>query len=81
MRRFTAIEKSAIALGLLFVVFGACMLIHPMETNALHLGMNGFTWRTAQLEHVSKRGSKIYGGIAIVLGGGIISLACYRGKN
>jgi uncharacterized protein YjeT (DUF2065 family) len=80
MRRLTTIEKSAVALGVVFVVIGAYMTVHPAEGFVFH---PGYKYRTGtnQPEHVSKSGSQIYGGLAVVMGCGICWLAFYRDKS
>ena len=81
MRRLTTIEKSALALGLLFVAAGAFLIVHPVEGVVFHPGPDRYRAILGpnQPEHVSKRGSQIYGGIAVVVGAGITWLAFYRG--
>ena len=83
MKRLTTLEKSAVALGLLFVVGGAYMIVHPTERMIAHPGSGryGALLGPNQPEHVSRRGSQIYGGIAVVMGGGIAWLAFYRGRK
>ena len=83
MKRLTKIEKSAVALSLVFVVVVAYMIIRPSEGTIFHPGPVKFGAMLGpnQPEHVSKRGSQIYGGIAVALGVGISCLAFYRGKK
>ena len=83
MRRLTTIEKSAVALGVVFIVVGAYMIIHPQEGMVSHPGPYRYQGVLGpnQPEHISKRGSQIYGGLAVVVGGGITWLAFYRGKK
>lgn len=83
MKHLTTLEKGVFALGLVFVVVGTCMMIHPTEGVLFHPGPDRFSNISdrSQPEYVSKRGCRIYGAIAVTLGIGISSLALYRGKN
>jgi hypothetical protein len=83
MKRLTGIEMSAIALGLLFVIVGASMIVYPGEGIVFHPAppRYGVLLGPNQPEHVSKRRSQIYGGIAVVIGIGITWLAFYRGRK
>jgi len=83
MRRLTTIEKSTLALGFVFIAVGMYMLIQPQEGMVPHPGPYKYQSSLGPNppEYVSKRGQQIYGGIAVVLGGGITGLASYRGKK
>ena len=81
MRHLTTIEKGTALLGLLFVVVGAYMIIHPSEGVGSHLGQEKYKSVRIQsyLEHITGRGRQIRGGISVVLGVGLGWFAFYRG--
>jgi len=81
MRRLTTVEKSAVLIGSLFIVVGAWMVIRPMEGVMVHPGSgSGGRGSTGDMiEIVTKKSSRIRGGISVALGAGIVWLAFYRG--
>lgn len=83
MKHLTTIEKSAVVIGLVFIVVGAAVIIHPTEGPVFHPGPYKYRAMLGpnQPEHVSKRGSRIYGGIAVAMGAGISWLGFYRGRK
>jgi hypothetical protein len=83
MRQLTTIEKSILVLGGVFIAVGGYMIVHPQEGWVFHPGPYKYQGLLGpnKPEYVSKRGSRIYGGIAVVLGGGLSWLAFYRGKK
>ncbi len=83
MRRLTTIEKSVLLLGGVFVAVGGDMIVDPQEGRAFHPGPYKYQGLLGpnKSEYVSKRNSRICGGVAVALGGGMIWLAFYRGKD
>jgi hypothetical protein len=84
MKRLTGVEKWIVALGLVFVMFGVYAVIFPAETYVAHPG----PYKNVSLlggpnkdELVSKRGSQVYGGAAVVLGLSMTILAFYGGHR
>ena len=81
MKRLSTIEKSTVVLGLMFIVVGACMIVHPFEGFFFHPNPDRYETMLGPNppEHVTKRGSQLYGGISVVFGVGITCFAFYRG--
>lgn len=77
MRRFTGAEKGILVLAVLFIIVGTDMTIFPTEMNVSH---QVYRWARSSSEHVSKRGSIIYGIVMISLGAGIVWLV-FRGRS
>jgi len=65
--KLTTIEKIALAFGLVFVVVGAYRLVHPTEVIMIHPGPDHPGLPPNQPVHVSKNGSRIYGGLGVRL--------------
>ena len=74
MRRFTGTEWGIFALAGLFIVGGAYAVICPTE---MTLHFQAYRHFRAGDEHVSKSGSCLLGGLAIVIGVGLIRLVFY----
>lgn len=66
------------AFGFVFILVGAYMIVHPKEMLVLHPGPDKALLRKNQPEYVSRTGSRIYGGLAVMMGVGISWLASYR---
>ena len=83
MKRLTTTEKSAVVVGVAFVVLGASTIIYPTEGIVSHSGTERgkVVLRPTQPIYASKKGSQIFGGIAVVVGASISWLALYRGKD
>ena len=77
MKRLTFLEMCALAIALVFIVAGADMILRPTERVVFHPG-GGKGMGSYPSEQVSKPGSQVYGGIAVVLGAGLAVLALYR---
>jgi len=77
MRRFTGAEKGILVLAVLFLIVGADMAIYPTEMNVSH---QAYRWAHSSSEHISKKGSIIYGIVMILTGTGILSLVI-RGRS
>jgi hypothetical protein len=74
MRRFTGTEWGIFALASLFIVVGAYAVISPTEMN---MHFQAYRHFHAGDEHVSKAGSRLLGGLAILIGAGLIRLIFY----
>jgi uncharacterized membrane protein len=74
MRRFTQIEWGIFALAGLFIVVGLYAVIWPTEMN---MHFQAYRHFRAGDEHVSKAGSRLLGGLAIVIGAGLIRMVFY----
>jgi len=81
MKRLTTIEKCAAALGLAFVVVGTYRVVYPTETTMVHPGPDYHGLPANQPVRVSKGGSRIYGGVAVLMGIGISWFAFSRGRK
>lgn len=83
MKRLSGNEKGAVVLGLVFVVAGVCMIARPTERVVSHPGPYKHVGLLGpnQPEYVSKRGSQIYGVIAVLMGAGIVWLGFYPGHK
>jgi hypothetical protein len=82
MKRLTPLEKSALALAMLFFIAGAGMIIFPQDSFIIHPGYDNFgLGRWNWEEHVSRRRSQVYGGLAVLAGVGIACLILMRKKD
>ena len=85
MKRYTKMEILAAIAGLGFMVFGVWMIIYPTEFT-MTPDSSGARIRSPSLGadksvHISKTGSQVYGGLSVLLGVGISSLALFRGRK
>jgi hypothetical protein len=80
IRRLTTIEKSAVVVGVVFIIFGFCTIIKPQEGMVFHPGPYRYRGILGpnQPEYVTKTGSKIYGGFSVVLGIAVVWAGLYR---
>ncbi len=85
MRSFTATEIGALVLSAFFVVGGVGFVIHPVETYVLHPnddgGVRGDIFSAATYEHVSRKRSRAYGALSVILGASIAGLVLYRQRG
>jgi hypothetical protein len=81
MKHLSPTEKGAVILGLGFVIVGVCLVVHPTEGIVVNPSPLSNRDRPSWPVHISRRGTQIYGGIAIVIGVGLSWLAFYRGKR
>jgi hypothetical protein len=77
-RSFTGTEWGILALAVLFIVFGGVAILYPTEMNVFHQSYRGVR---SSFEHVSKDGSRIYGGFAMLVGAGLTWLVFYGRKK
>jgi hypothetical protein len=75
MRKLSSIEKGALILSAVFVIAGTASLIYPMEGYLFHPtesgGGTGLPPAQNAGEVLTKRKSRVYGGMAIVFGIGM----------
>lgn len=81
MKRLTPIERSAVGFALAFIVVGAYRIVHPTDMIMVHPGPDFTGIPQNQPLRVSKSGSRIYGGVAFVMGIGISWFAFCRGRS
>jgi hypothetical protein len=84
MRRYTNMEIGAAVAGLLFVIFGVYMIIHPTEMDYTPDGPSHpvrVILGPDKSVHVTKTGTRVCGGLSVVMGVGISCLALYRGRK
>jgi hypothetical protein len=83
MRRFTRTEIGAAVAGLVLIIVGVDMIVRPTEMTMIPDSTG--RWRSIRGPdtpvHVSKTGSQVYGGLSVLMGAGISSLALYRGRK
>ena len=63
MRRLTGIELGILVLAGLFIFAGIDMVVDPAEMNVVH---QSYRWVHSSVDHISKRGSQIYGGVIFI---------------
>ena len=69
--------------GLVFIIFGADMIIRPTEITMIPAGpgrVRGVTGSDKPV-HISKTGSQVYGGFTIAMGAGIGWAALFAGRK
>jgi hypothetical protein len=78
MRRLTQTEVGILVLAGLFIIAGARMVIYPAEENIFHpASRRGHP----VVEHITKGRAQMYGGLAALIGAGLIGMVLYqRGK-
>jgi len=82
MRRFSATEKGVLALSAVMMICGVWMIFFPSEQTIPHPGFWGKGIRLSPwVEHVSMNQNRIYGGLAVLMGTGMLWLVVYRGKK
>jgi hypothetical protein len=74
MRRFTGTEWGIFALAALFIVAGSYAVIHPTE---MIMSFQAYRHFHAGDEHISKTGSRLFGGLAVAIGAGLVWLVFY----
>jgi hypothetical protein len=74
MRRFTQIEWGIFAISALFIIVGSYAVICPTEMN---MHFQSYRHFHAGIEHVSKAGSQLLGGMAVTIGAGLVWLVFY----
>jgi uncharacterized protein YjeT (DUF2065 family) len=74
MHRFTQIEWGIFAIAALFIVVGSYAVISPTEMN---MHFQAYRHFHAGIEHVSKAGSRLLGGLAVAIGAGLVWLVFY----
>ena len=79
MRKLSPIEKGALVLSAIFIIGGIAAVVQPIEGYTHHPSdTGGLLPPTNTQEHLTKSRSRVYGGVAILLGIGIGWLALYR---
>jgi hypothetical protein len=84
MRHYSKREiLGAALLGGIFIVFGVDMIVRPTEMNMIPAGLGKVRGISGSdsVVHVSKTGSQVYGGLAILVGVGVTWMALYRGAK
>ena len=86
MRKLSSIEKGALLLSAVFVIVGTALLIYPIEGYVFHPtesgGGSGIPAPVGNTDEVLTKGkSRVYGGMAIVLGIGMGWLVLRRDTN
>ncbi len=72
--RFSALEKSGIAVSVMFIGVGIWSIIRPTPTLISHKAEKG----PSTVEYVSKSGAKLYGVICVLVGSGIVVMVLFR---
>jgi len=83
MRRLNGTEKGGLALAGVLVIFGFCMIVHPIDMAVPHAGWPRYApgGGTSPTEHVSKRKARYFGGAAVLLGAGFTAFVLYRPRE
>jgi hypothetical protein len=84
MMRFDGIEKGALLLAGMFVIFGAYSIINPTEMQLSHPGCGGYHFLIGQdppAEYLSRASVRIYGAVSVGLGIGIGWIVFYRPRK
>lgn len=85
MKRYTNMEYSVAVTGLMSIVIGIVIIVHPVEFTMIHDSTSGRAKVPAlgpdTPVHVSKTGSRVYGVLCLVMGLGISCLALARGRK
>jgi hypothetical protein len=81
MKRRTSTELGGLVLAVMFFVSGFVWLAWPRERVVDHPTNNRLGRTGGFTEVVSKKGSQIYGVIAMFMGAGIGALVLYRPKS
>jgi hypothetical protein len=74
MRRFTGNENGMLLLAGLFIFGGMAIMANPTEMTIPH---QAYKHVRSSIEHVSKNGSQIYGGVFALFGAGLVGLVFY----
>jgi hypothetical protein len=80
-RPLNGIEKSALALAAIFIIFGFVLLIHPMPVTVIHPSYHYAPPPPGWVEQVSQERSRFYGGLLCVIGAALARLAAYRPRR
>ena len=75
MRRLTGLEWGIFVLGVLLLIVGVAMALHPTEVTVSH---QGFRVVGTGVQHVSEFGAQVYGIIAALFGSGFLWLVLSR---
>lgn len=79
MRPRTSIKKALTAVGVVFMLCGIWSIVHPKNMVILH---QSYRWVTSSGTEVAGKGMvRIYGVMAVLLGGGLIWLFGYPFKD
>ena len=85
MKRLSTVERVGLLLALVFIVVGACSIIHPEEGYLFHASTHWLSPRfhghEPPPEHVTETGSRVYGFLSVGLGVGLARLVFYRPKG
>ena len=83
MKRYTNMDIVAAVAGLVFIVFGVVMIVHPIETIMISPGPGRYRGIIGSDEpvHISKAGSQVYGGLSIAMGVGLGWCALFTGRK
>ena len=80
MRRLTGIELIILVVALVFIVFGADMLLRPTERVIFsHDERN--SWVSFGVRHETKARTRFYGFCAVLLGGGLAWMVLYNARK
>lgn len=80
MKRYTNREIITALGGLVFLVFGVAVLLHPIEmTYTPPIG--GYQAGITDAVQITKSGSRIYGVVSVAMGAGICYLALFAGRE
>jgi hypothetical protein len=79
MKHPNPIERVCLIFATVFILAGGLLIVHPMEANVVHPGMNYPVHGLDESpEHVTKKGARIFGVALVVIGGGLAWLVFYR---
>lgn len=85
MKRYSNLERATALLGILFVIAGSVMIIHPIEFIEIHDTTNGRAEISSlgpdKPEVVSKTGARVGGVLTVVMGAAITCFALIRSRD
>jgi uncharacterized protein YjeT (DUF2065 family) len=84
MKHLGVVEKPALLLACVLIIFGIYTAIHPTEMRMFHPGTGSYkegVRRDSSPEQVSKEKARIYGVLSMVCGIGIGWLVVYRSRD
>ena len=81
VKPFTSAETGALAFAIVLIAAGLIRLVWPREAVVVHATNDVVGWPGALTETVTRAGSRVYGVLPILFGGGLAAFALCRGKT